>query len=103
MIHQRQSLAFRLEASNEFLGIHAAFDDFQRHSLLDRLQSFGKINRPHASFAEFLQQLVRPNLLTDRFAWFGAHRRFGVILCQQTIGLFMSCEQHLNTVSLEII
>src|SRR5436190_8039809 len=43
MIHESESLPFRLEAGGDLLAVHAGLDDFQRHLPADRLLLLGEV------------------------------------------------------------
>ncbi len=58
MVHQRQRLAFGLEAGEDGFGIHASLDQFESDRASDRLSLLGKVDRSHAPFADFLAKLV---------------------------------------------
>src|ERR1039458_8011344 len=58
MIHQRQGLAFGLETRDHLLGIHAQFDDLERHALTHRFCLLRHIDDPTAAFANLLKEFV---------------------------------------------
>src|ERR1035441_7785851 len=70
MIHQRQGLAFGLETRDHLLGIHAQFDDLERHAPTHRFRLLRHIDDPTAAFANLLKELVAANSVA-RF--FGGH------------------------------
>ena len=59
MVHDRQGLAFGLEAGDDLAGVHARLDDLQRHLASDRLLLLGHEDGAHAPFADLLEELVR--------------------------------------------
>src|SRR4029453_4205183 len=58
MVHHRQGLSLRLEASDDTLGIHPELDDLEGDPASDRFLLFGHIDKPAAAFPDLLQQLV---------------------------------------------
>ena len=58
VVHQRQGLAFGLEAGDDLAGVHARLDDLQRHPAADRVRLLGHEDDAHAPLADRLQQLV---------------------------------------------
>src|SRR5262245_40219561 len=72
MIHQRQGLPFRFEASDDALGVHAQFDDLERDAAADRLFLFRHIDHAAPALADLLKQLVTAN---DRARLFQHRRR----------------------------
>src|SRR5438309_9970981 len=58
MVHQRQRLAFGLEAGDDLARIHAGLDDLQSHLAADGVLLFGDKDQSHAAFADLLHQLV---------------------------------------------
>ena len=66
MIHHSQRLALGLEPGDYFLGVHAQFDDFERHPPPHRLLLFGHIDNAAAAFADLLQKLVASNYRSQR-------------------------------------
>jgi len=71
MVHQRERLAFGLEAGEDVAGIHAGFDDLESHFALDGLGLLGHPNHAHAAFADLLQELVGANDHAGAFAGWG--------------------------------
>ena len=71
MIHQRQRLPLGLKPGDDTLGVHAQLDDFERHPPAHRFFLLGHINHAAAAFADSLQQLVRPDALSDGFVLLG--------------------------------
>ena len=65
MIHHRQRLTLGFEASHNFAGVHADFDDLERDTAFDRLTLFGHVNDAKAAFPYSFQQLVT----ADDRAW----------------------------------
>ena len=60
VVHERQGLPLLLEAGDDACRVHAGFDDLQGHAAFDRMFLLAHVDRAHATFAELLQQLVRP-------------------------------------------
>src|SRR5580704_14815648 len=58
MVHQRQGLSLRLEASDHFARIHPRLEDLERDEPTDRLELFRAKHDSETSFANRLQQLV---------------------------------------------
>ena len=95
-------LALLLEARQDLPGVHALLDDLDRHAPLDRLGLLGHPDRPHAAFADLLQQLVGTDdgarafgdgRLSDR-ANQGRRRRF-----QETTYLGLSGQEALDALA----
>jgi hypothetical protein len=63
MRHQRECLAFGLEARQYLLRVHSKLDDLQGNASLDRLLLFGEVHHSHAAFAEHLQKAIRSDSL----------------------------------------
>ncbi len=63
MIHHRQGLTFRFEASDDGVRVHAGLDDFQSDFASHRSQLFGHEDDAEAAFADLLQQLVTTDFL----------------------------------------
>ena len=61
--HERQGLALGLEAGDHLGGVHAQFDDLERHLPPYRLVLLGEVNDPHAAFAELAKDAVRADFL----------------------------------------
>jgi len=61
MVHQCQRLSFRFEPGDDFLGIHAQFDDLERDAATHGFLLFGHVNNPTTAFADLLQQFVAAN------------------------------------------
>jgi hypothetical protein len=58
MIHQRQGLAFGLEAGHDLPGVHAELEDLERGLAPDRLGLLGHPDRAERALADDLDQLV---------------------------------------------
>jgi hypothetical protein len=58
MVHQRQGLAFGLEAGDHLPRIHARLDDLEGNLAPDRVLLLGQEHRAHAPFADLLQEFV---------------------------------------------
>ncbi len=67
MVHHRQRLALGLEPRHHLLGVHAQFDDFQRHTPSHGLGLLRDIDHAAAAFADALQQFVAPERLAHSF------------------------------------
>ena len=61
MLHKRQGLPLSFEPGDDFFGIHAWLDDFQRNLSLHRLLLFSDIDNAHAAFANLLVDAIRPD------------------------------------------
>jgi hypothetical protein len=61
VIHQRQGLAFGLEAGDDLPGVHTGFDQLHRDQTLDRFALLGEVDRAHAALADELDDLVGAN------------------------------------------
>jgi hypothetical protein len=59
MLHQRQRVLLRREASDHLPAVHPGFDEFQRDHAPDRVRLLGHVHGAHASFADLLEELVR--------------------------------------------
>ena len=62
--HDREGLAFGLEAGDDLRGVHARLDDLQRHLAADGTRLFGEPDFAHAARANALKKTVRAD---DRF------------------------------------
>ena len=93
MIHQRQGLPLGIEAGNDTLGIHAQLDDFQGHPAADGVFLLGHVNDAAATFADLLQQFVRPDVRAQAFQGrrhlSGRLRGLRTALCAQALGQLM--------------
>ena len=58
MVHQRQRLTFGLEPGDDFPGVHAGLDDFERHLAMHRLELLGHVHHAKSAFPNLLEQLV---------------------------------------------
>ena len=58
MIHQRQRLTLRLEASDDPLGVHSELDDLERNASLDGHLLLGQPHRAEAALAYRFEELV---------------------------------------------
>ena len=76
VVHQRQRLAFRLEAGHHFARVHAGFDQLDSHAPPHGLLLLGEPHLAHA--ADHLEQLIR----TDDSA---GHGRCGRGLCLRRV------------------
>ena len=68
VVHQRQRLPLRFEAGDDVLGIHPQLDDLEGDAAADGFLLFGHVNDATSSFANFLQKLIRTNMLAGRTA-----------------------------------
>ena len=68
VIHQRQSLALGLEASDHLLAVHARLDDFEGYLAPDWVLLLGHEHQSRAALADLLHELVRAE---DRAGSFG--------------------------------
>jgi hypothetical protein len=103
MVHQRKRLALGLEAGDDLGAIHAGFDDLQGHPATHRFLLLGHPDRPHATLADLLEQLVGADARAGAFGrqsgWRGSTCRFRSRerverrLLQETAGLIVSLEQ----------
>jgi hypothetical protein len=92
MIHHRQRLPLLLETRDDLTGVHAHFDDLQRHAPPHRLLLLGHPHRAEAALADFLEQFVWTNLVAgflglepcefglDRWIWRGAFQKLARLL-----------------------
>ena len=55
LVHQGESLAFRLEPGNDLFRIHAPLDELESHFAADGLLLLGLVNDTHAAFADFTE------------------------------------------------
>ena len=58
MLHQRQCLAFGLEACQHLLAVHPRLDQLDGDEALDRLGLLSHPDGAHAAFADLLQEFV---------------------------------------------
>ena len=58
MVHQGQGLPLGLEAGDDLAGIHAGFQNLQRHPPPHRLLLLGQEHDAKTPFADLLQELV---------------------------------------------
>jgi hypothetical protein len=77
VVHQGQRLPLRLKTRDDLGGIEAALDELDGDAALHRLGLLDHPDRPHAAFAQFLQELVRPQVQAGGF---GQWRRGGVAI-----------------------
>jgi hypothetical protein len=80
VVHQGQRLAFGLEAGDHGPGVHAELDDLEGDTLVEGHGLIGHIDHAHATFAQFLQELVLADHGAGAFGdvdVFGAVARFG--------------------------
>ena len=63
VFHQRQGLAFGLEARDDLSRVHPGLDDLHRHLTAHRMELLGEPHLAHAAFAQALQQSIRPDEL----------------------------------------
>ena len=61
MVHQGQHLPLRLEARDDFPGVHSRFDDLERHLPFHRIALFCQIDRAEPAFPDLPEQLVAPD------------------------------------------
>ena len=66
MVHYRKRLSLLIKARKNTFGIHAGFDNFQRHALHEWLAALGHPHGAEAAFANLREQFVRTNFV----AWF---------------------------------
>jgi hypothetical protein len=98
MVHERQRLALGLEASQHLLAVHTRPDDLEGHLPFDRFLLLGQIDHPAAAFADFLQQLVAPDVVAEFFSEqcgkddLFAGRRWGGFL-EEGAGLLVRLEE----------
>jgi len=90
----RQRLPLGLEAGHDLAGVHAEFDDLQRHPPHDRLPLLGHVDHAHAALANHLQELVGADLGAGRFEGrlVGGRCQITCRLVQKTGGVFMGGE-----------
>ena len=65
MLHHGQSLPFRGEARHHFLGVHAGFDQLERHLAANRMGLLSQPHRTHAALAEPLYQTIGADGLAE--------------------------------------
>jgi hypothetical protein len=65
MVHERQGLSFRLEASHDLFGVHAQLDHFQRYPPTHWLFLFRHVDDPTATLADLLEELVVANPIPE--------------------------------------
>src|SRR5690349_11083513 len=61
MIHQRQRLAFSLEACYDALGVHAELDNFERDPAAHGRLLLSHVNDAATAFADLLEDFVPAN------------------------------------------
>ena len=74
MIHHRQGLSLAVEARDHRVGVHAKLDDLERNGSTNRPFLLGLKDDAEPAFAEFLNQLISPDVRTGSFADGGADR-----------------------------
>src|SRR5262249_44827786 len=62
MLHDSQGLPLAFKASDHLFAVHARLDDLERNVAADRLVLLRAVHNPHATLAELLDELVRPDL-----------------------------------------
>jgi hypothetical protein len=80
VIHQRQSLALGLEASDDLLGVHAGLDHLERHLTAHRVRLLCQEHGTHAPLADRLHEPVGADAHAGSFEgarWAGVSRREG--------------------------
>jgi hypothetical protein len=95
MVHERKSLAFRLEAGNHLAAVHARFDDLQSDFAPDRLMLLGHVDDTKPAFADLLEKLVAADSSAWPFSGLGASggRRLGRRICGKAAGIFIDLDQ----------
>jgi hypothetical protein len=63
MVHDGQGLAFRLQAGQDLLGVHAQLDDLQGHPAVHGLGLLRQPYLAHPSLPQEFQELVWPNVV----------------------------------------
>jgi hypothetical protein len=91
MIHQRERLAFGLEAGNDLPRIHSRFEDFESHLAPDGLLLLGHEDDAEAALPDLFQQLVRSDHRAGAFADSGIddRHRSGSRKFQEVTGFFV--------------
>jgi hypothetical protein len=74
MVHHGQGLPLRFEAGHDLGAVHAELDDLQGDLAADGLFLLGHVDDTHATLADLLKQLVRPDATAGAF---DADRRVG--------------------------
>src|SRR5262245_684544 len=79
MIHQREGLAFGLEAGDDIPRVHSRFNDLQRDTPANGFSLLRKVNNSTAALADFLNDLITANPLPGRIIEFrsGTHLPIG--------------------------
>ena len=67
MVHERQGLPLCLKACDHGLGVHAQFDDFQRHPTAHRFLLFGHVNHAATALADLLEEFVAADAIAGFF------------------------------------
>ena len=67
MIHHGQRLPLSLEAGNDAPGVHAQFDDLERHAAADRFFLLRHIDHATAALANALKQFVTADARAGNF------------------------------------
>ncbi len=65
MIHQGQGVPLSVEPLDDLLGVHAGFDDLQRHLAANRLLLHGPVNHTHPAFTDLIVELVGTDVGAD--------------------------------------
>src|SRR5207248_8867740 len=86
-----------LETRGDLPRVHAGFDDFHRDEALDRLGLLGHPDRPHAAFADLLDQLIRAHdragPLTD---WLADRRPNRAAVVDESLRLVVGLQEGLD-------
>jgi hypothetical protein len=98
MVHERQGLSFRLEPGDDLARVQPRLDDLEGHLALDRVHLLGHEDRPHAAFADLLQQFVRADDIPGTFVSRRVHcaRKFRPIWWRVGAESIVSGEQGLE-------
>ena len=67
VVHQRERLPLGLEPGDHVAGVHPGLDDLESDLAADRRLLLGHEDDAHASFADALEQLVRPDAIAGPF------------------------------------
>src|SRR5207249_1576812 len=93
MVHQRQRLALGLKAGNDLPGVHAQLDDLEGDPATNRFLLLGHIDNPAAALANFLEQLVTPDLVSGFLCQRNNSGRSGRRVLKKLTGLYVRGEE----------
>ena len=67
MVHQRQRLAFGLEAGDDLLGVHAQLDDLERDATTHWLLLLGHVHHAEGAHADLLEEFEGADFVARLF------------------------------------